>query len=209
MTGRDRPGGFLDRVYGLEGPAATQALYRDWAASYEAEIAANGYATPARCAAALAAAAADRTAPVLDLGCGTGLSGVALRAAGFVAVDGTDFTPAMLAVARDKGIYRRLIPGDLTRPLPGEPGDYAHMVAVGVLNPGHAPAGLIGTAVARLPPGGCFVFSLNDHALADPSFRAEIARLAAADMAETVADDYGDHLPGQGLNAAVVVLRRV
>lgn len=207
--GDHRDDGFLDRVYGIDSPEETRRLYEDWAGSYDAEVRANGYATPGRCAAALAAAVADCTAPLLDLGCGTGLSGEAFRQAGFATIDGTDFSPRMLEAARRKaGVYRQLALGDLQRPVPAAPGDYTHAAAVGVFSPAHAPAAMIRQVLAILPVGGCFVFSLNDHALGDPSYDGEIDRLVHAGTAEVAHRDYGDHLPGRGLKSAVVVLRK-
>ena len=129
---------FLDGAYDLPDRRATAAFYADWAASYDAEIADNGYATPARCAAALAAHAERLADPVLDVGCGTGLSGLALAAAGFRTVDGTDLSAEMLARAAarsesgpqprpaGRGVYRRLFRGDLADPLPFGPGVYAN-----------------------------------------------------------------------------------
>ncbi len=49
-----------------------------------------------------------------DLGCGTGRTGAWLRTAGVPAVDGVDLTPEMLAVARSKGVYRRLVEADVS-----------------------------------------------------------------------------------------------
>lgn len=49
----------------------------------------------------------------VDLGCGTGRMGAWLRTRGVRTVDGVDATPAMLARARRKRIYRRLRVGDL------------------------------------------------------------------------------------------------
>src|SRR5439155_10121717 len=49
-----------------------------------------------------------------DLGCGTGRTGAWLQAHGVPAIDGVDLTPEMLAVARSKGIYRRLVEADIT-----------------------------------------------------------------------------------------------
>jgi len=202
--------GFLGNAYTVGSRQETQALYKDWAKTYEQEIRDNGYATPRRCAEALAAQADDRDAPVLDLGCGTGLSGEALRDAGFTTIDGTDFSAEMLEVAAAKpGLYRSLLQGDLANPLPAAPGQYRHVAAVGVLSPSHAPAATIGQTVALLPSGGCFVFSLNDHTLADPSFQAEIERLVTNGQVEEIFRAYGDHLPGQDLKAEVVVLRRL
>jgi SAM-dependent methyltransferase len=48
-----------------------------------------------------------------DLGCGTGRTGAWLRQRGVSAIDGIDLTPEMLAVARERGVYRRLVEGDV------------------------------------------------------------------------------------------------
>jgi predicted TPR repeat methyltransferase len=199
---------FLDHAYDLPDRRATAAFYGGWAASYDAEITGNGYATPARCAAALAAYAADLSAPVLDIGCGTGLSGLALTAAGFGTIDGTDLSAEMLVRAEARGVYRRLFRGDLADPLPVAPGVYANAAAVGVVSPGHAPPETVDAVLAILPPGGCLVLSLNDHALADPAFPGRIEQLVAAGAAEPVFREHGPHLPGIGLEATVLVLRK-
>ena len=133
-----------------------------------------------------------------------------LRDAGFETIDGTDFSQEMLACARGKpGVYRNLILGDLHNPLPASPGDYAHIAAVGVFSPSHAPAAMIDQVVALLPPGGCFVFSLNDHALRDPSYEERIGALTEAATAEVAFREYGDHLPARGIQAVVCVLRKL
>lgn len=199
---------FLDHAYDLPDRRVTAAFYGDWADSYDAEIAANGYATPARCAAALAAHAAERDAPVLDMGCGTGLGGLALAAAGFGTIDGTDLSAEMLACADRRRVYRRLFQGDAADPLPVGPGTYANAAAIGVVGPGHAPPGTIDAVLAILPPRGCFVLSLNDHALADQAFPGRIDSLVAAGEAELVFREHGPHLPGIGLQATVFVLRK-
>ena len=49
----------------------------------------------------------------VDLACGTGRGGAWLKARGVGEVDGVDFTPAMLARARERGVYRRLLEGDV------------------------------------------------------------------------------------------------
>jgi predicted TPR repeat methyltransferase len=205
----DQSKGFLDNAYTVETPDETKAFYNDWASTYEAEIKANGYATPTRCAEALAAFALEKETPVLDLGCGTGLSGEALRAAGFSTIDGTDFSEDMLVHAERKlGLYRKLTRGDLTTPLPAEPGEYDHVAAIGVFSPSHAPAAMIDRVLDLLPAGGLFTFSLNDHALEDPSFEQRIEAVTGAGTAEVVFREYGEHLPGHGLKALVYVLMK-
>lgn len=49
-----------------------------------------------------------------DLGCGTGRTGAWLRSKGVASIDGVDATPEMIAVARPRGIYRRLVQADVT-----------------------------------------------------------------------------------------------
>ncbi|MEL6747930.1 MAG: methyltransferase domain-containing protein, partial [Pseudomonadota bacterium] len=170
---------------------------------------ANGYVTPTRCAEGLAVSAMRKTDPVFDIGCGTGLSAQALKALGFTCIDGTDLSPDMLALAEETGLYRQLYLGDLETPLNAGAGDYINMTAVGVFSPGHAPATLIDVVINRLPPGGCFVFSLNDHALADASYEAAIDRIITTGQAQRVIATYGPHLPAQNLRAQVCVLRRL
>ena len=52
----------------------------DWADSYDASLVSWGYPAPRRMAETLAAHGVPSTAAILDLGCGTGMSGEALRA---------------------------------------------------------------------------------------------------------------------------------
>jgi predicted TPR repeat methyltransferase len=54
------------------------------------------------------ARAIGRFAAALDLGCGTGLAGEALRG-DVVALSGIDLSPAMIAQARRKGLYDELV----------------------------------------------------------------------------------------------------
>jgi SAM-dependent methyltransferase len=49
----------------------------------------------------------------LDLACGTGRGGAWLKARDVGEIDGVDFTPAMLARAKGRGVYGRLLEGDV------------------------------------------------------------------------------------------------
>ena len=198
---------FLDKVYKARTAAETRALYDDWSATYEAEVAENGYATPARCADALArCVAAD--APILDFGCGTGLSGLALRAAGFTTLDGVDLSADMLAQARAKGLYRALRQIGATDPLGVTPGDYAAIAAIGVIGAGAAPIAVFDRLMEALAPGGHLVLSFNDHALADPENEARLDTWVASGRARLAFREYGPHLPKLNLNSNVYVLER-
>lgn len=190
-----------------------EGLYDAWAPSYNAELMEAGYVTPERCAAAVADLLTEKhydlaTAPVLDLGCGTGLSGLALRAAGFEIVDGVDLSEEMLAVAEKHGCYRRLAAVDLSQPLTGMDGVYVHAVAAGVISPGHAPEETISQALQILPSGGCLVFSLNDHALEARTYEALVNDVVDCGLAEVVFKEYGPHIPARDFNAMIYGLRK-
>ena len=68
---------------------------------------------------------------VLDLGCGTGLSGAVLRPRAR-RLTGIDLSPRMLARARERGIYDRLLEGDIVQLLAGEPVQFDLAVAADV-----------------------------------------------------------------------------
>jgi predicted TPR repeat methyltransferase len=197
---------FLTRSYGKKSTDALRAHYDAWADSYDAETTENGYATPARCAAALAATGLAKTAAILDLGCGTGLSGAALATEGFSVIDGTDLSAGMLEKAEQRGLYRHLFAGQPDGPLPQGP--YQAICAVGVISPGAAPASMLATALDLLPPGGYLVMSLNDHGLADAAYTGAIAELTASGAAKTSFEEHGAHLPGINLNSTVYVFEK-
>ncbi len=197
---------FLDRVYTARTADETREIYDAWAASYEAEIAKNGYATPGRCAEALASLTTDFDAPILDFGCGTGLSGLALKLAGFTTIDGVDLSPEMLVQAEEKAVYRstRAVEADSEI----EKDTYASIAAIGVIGAGAAPIGVLDTLMHALAPGGRLVFSFNDHTLQDPVHEARVGEWTDSGGARLLFREHGDHLPGVNMKSIVYVLEK-
>lgn len=198
-------GKFLDKAYGVKTADDVRRLYDDWSGSYDAEITQAGYATPGRIAAALVGAGADTSQPVLDYGCGTGVSGAALKAAGFSVVDGVDLSPEMLAQAEPKGIYRNLSLAASDGPVPG---GYGTLAAIGVIGLGAAPLSLLDRMVAAMPRGALFGLSLNDHTLEDPAYPGRLDTLASDGTVRVIFEEHGPHLPGIGIGSRVYVLER-
>jgi len=199
---------FLDKAYQARTAEEIRTLYDAWAASYEEELAENGYATPQRCAEALARFSQDLAAPVLDFGCGTGLSGLALARAGFRTIDGADISADMLKGAEEKRVYRELReiePG--TSPVPRR-GDYAAIAAIGVIAAGAAPTRTFDVLMKGLGRGGLLVLSFNDHALEDPANEARVSEWIDCGSARLLFKDYGDHLPGIDLKSKVYVIEK-
>jgi len=200
--------GFLHNAYRVETIDETRDFYSDWSKTYDQEITENGYVTPRRCAEALAQFAQDKAVDVLDVGCGTGLSGVALKEVGFLNIDGSDLSPEMLEKAAARKLYRKLWNVDPENPFPFDQGMYSCVAAMGVIATSHAPAETIDAILALLPRDGLFVFSLNDHTLQDSSFEARIAENIDAGLARLIFKEYGDHLPGIDLKSYVYVLQK-
>jgi predicted TPR repeat methyltransferase len=203
-TGRTE---YLRNVYNLATQADTDEYYTQWAASYDDELTRQGYQTPRRCAEALRRFV-EPDAAVLDIGCGTGLSGAALASAGLTDLVGTDVNAQMLDVARAAGIYRRTWVTDIDDPFPFARGAYDAIAAVGVIGVGAAPASLLRLALEALAIGGHLVFSYNDHALEVPEFTDALVDVVSSGLAEQEFAEHGTHIEGLGSMSTVFVLRR-
>jgi len=200
--------GFLGTAYDLETGEQTLDHYQRWAGTYDQEVGVdNGYAQPARCAAALARVAGSSD-HVLDVGCGTGLSGVALRDAGFTRLDGCDFSPPMLEWAAETGVYRRLFEADLNAGLDIDGDAYDHAVAVGVFSFGHIRPDALREVLRVVRAGGAVVVGVNDHFWEVGELPAELDAIEADGLASVASREHGEHLPGAAIMGWVIVLVR-
>jgi predicted TPR repeat methyltransferase len=199
---------FLDDIYQVASGKSMRDAYNQWADQYDQDIEEQGYRTPTRVALALARHLRDKHAPILDFACGTGLSGQALRQAGFTCIDGVDLSEKMLRKALAKGIYRSLAPCSLDAPFESVSEDHQAIVAVGAIGAGAAPIECLTMAIDHLPPGGIFCVSLNDHTLQDPRFEAVIAEAVISGAVDLLEREHGEHLPDIDLKATVYVLKK-
>ncbi|MEQ9038487.1 MAG: methyltransferase domain-containing protein [Silicimonas sp.] len=186
----------------------TKRIYADWAENYDRDVAEWGYATPARIAMALRLVGANPDKPVLDFGCGTGLSGLALKSTGFAQVDGTDISPEMLEKARARGIYQHLWeaePGTLGHV---KRGAYPIIVATGVISLGAAPPETLDMLLDVVPSGGLLAFSFNEATLKDRAYTDRLDIAVLAPDIELAFEEEGPHLPAKNMKSAVYVLRR-
>lgn len=198
---------FIDRVYQASDQDDLRVLYDSWATSYDADLSELDFATPARVAEALARHM-KTDGPILDFGCGTGLSGAALADKGFTRIDGFDVSERMLERAQKLGIYTQLIHAGPDDALPFDQGEYDAVTASAAISPGAAPGRRLDDVIAILETGGLFVVSLNHLALEDPDYRVRIEDAISEGRVEVLEAMDGPHLPGADLDAKVFVLRR-
>lgn len=204
---QDNP--YLKKAYQLTSTEDTQALYQAWADTYDATLADHGYVTPTRCAQLLAKHMPDKSQPVLDVGCGTGISGLALQQAGFSVVDGHDLSEEMLKkAALHQGLYRHLVQADPQNPLDFATGTYQAIAAMGVIADKHAPPEMIGQLLDKLNPGGRLVFSLNNHTQENPAYLQACEQVLADGKATLLEQVDGPHLIKLEMTALVMVMVR-
>jgi predicted TPR repeat methyltransferase len=100
---------------------------------------------------------------VIDLGCGTGLVGVALGDRP-EHLTGIDLSPGMLGVAERRGCYHRLVPGEVVATLTTEPPESADCVtAADVMIYVGDFSGVLAATARALRPNGRFAFTVQSH----------------------------------------------
>lgn len=145
-------------------PAYVRNLFDQYAGRFDRELVGTlGYNAPALLRAALDRIASGRRyTRVLDLGCGTGLMGEAIRGRADELI-GVDLSPNMIEAAKRKNIYDRLIAGDLIECLLGESAPFDLILAADVfvylpdLNP------IFKAASEKLSASGLVAFTVETH----------------------------------------------
>ena len=171
LLGTGEPALSLPRAY-------VARLFDDYAERFDRHLIEGlAYRGPALIAAAIEAAAQDRRfARALDLGCGTGLAGMALRER-VDRLEGVDLSPAMLAQARRRGLYDALDAADIVEHLSGFAATFDLIAAADALVYFGDLQPLFAAAAAALVPGGLFAFTLET--IAAGAERGERYRLGA------------------------------
>ena len=210
MAGPSQNDRFLTIAYEARTADEARALYDRWAETYDTElIDENDYVQPRRCAEMLSRHLADRRAEILDIGCGTGLAGAALLDEGYGIVDGCDFSPGMLAKARETGLYRRLFEADLNAPpLDAADDAYGAAVAVGVFSFSLIRPDALDDILRILAPGAPLVIGLNEHFYGEGAMSDKLNALKTSGRIDLLAGEHGDHIRGTGVTGWTVALRK-
>ena len=166
----------VQAVYAASSNTELKSRYDDWAKAYDRDLGADSAWRSPHVAVEYFAKHVAADATVLDVGAGTGLVGQRLRALGYDDLHGIDLSPGMLAVAREKAVYRELRQMTL-----GERLDYADdtfdaAIGVGVFTTGHAPAAAFDELVRITRLEGVIVFSLRSGEI-EATFKAHFAAL--------------------------------
>ena len=206
---------FFDRI-----PAATnneavkcQELYDEWAETYDQDLtdASHGYVGPAEAAKVIAQNSTKNGQVVLDAGCGTGLSGLAVKSAvgPDTIIDGIDISKGMLEVAAKKGIYRKLETADLCKSLAIQDNVYDVLVCVGTLTGGHVgPVPALNEFTRVVKSGGLVVATVKESVWTSGGYEDEVHRLKTIGSVTVSSTDSVPYRQAQGVNARLLVMRK-
>lgn len=161
-------------------------LYDEWADSYDATLMSWGYEAPERVTAFLNERIRS-DGKVLDLGCGTGLSGVALTKGGLNGAHvGVDISPKSIEIASKLGCYSGgAFVGSLEEAISSEvvgKGPFEAVISVGVLSYVHNFEVLWKEVLRVLAPGGWLIVTHRTPFFADDidGIQTEAAKLVAS-----------------------------
>ena len=168
-------------------------VYRDWAKKYDYD---NdhvlGTVSQPKSVNLLSTRLKDKTAKIIDVGCGTGLVGEELKAKDFIYFDGLDISKDMLSIAKSRG-YRSLILGSLNKQLPVFDDAYDAAMCIGVFTHGHVSSDRFNELCRIVKPGGYVCFTINEGVFEEYGFKEMIAEFQLNKVWEVISlykDDY-------------------
>ena len=197
----------LNEAYAVETPDDNRDLYGRWATTYESGFATrHAYVYHERVAATFTESVGPDDDPVLDIGCGTGLVGEALRALGDWTIDGLDLSLEMLDEARGKTardgspVYRDLHVADLTAPLEHGDGAWGSIVSAGTFTHGHVGPDAFDELYRIARIGALFVVGINPDHFEGQGYAgrfaedADAGRITAPDFLRVPTYSIGEHI---------------
>ncbi|KAK4622015.1 Methyltransferase-like protein 27 [Fulvia fulva] len=200
---------YVSRVHNSKTSKDLQDIYDKWADQFNDDIAKQDYVAPKYVAEAILDNLGKVDGDILDAGCGTGLSGIALAQVGCKNIDGVDLSTGMLKVAAKTGLYRSLAPADLSKPIEKQDDTYDVVTCVGTLTHGHVdPKPALEEFIRITKPGGLIVATIIDDIWATHGYEAEVKRLQDAGLAEVLSTESKAYRQNAGVYAKILVLRK-
>lgn len=203
----------LDLMYAITSSTTSEEIrdiYDQWASHYEHDLVdAHQYAMPARAAAMASRRLTRKDSLIIDVGCGTGLSGLALQAQGFTQLDGCDLSPGMLAIAQERQIYNHLFEVDLLAPpMEVTDGHYDLTIAVGAFATGHLGGPAIDELLRITKPEGTLIITTNDHFYDTGILQDKFTELQDQHRVTAFEAEHGDHIPGKNIGGWVFAMTK-
>lgn len=186
LTGERRADGMADYV---------PLLFDGYADKFDKHLGSLQYHVPEKLREALEPfRPANGFAAALDLGCGTGLVGLAIRDIA-PTIDGIDIAPKMIEQAKARNLYRHLRAGDTVEVLGADPdfaGPYDLVTSADVFIYVGPLEATFATLRARMAPGAIFAFSVEQAPNGAGSLIRSSGRFAhSPDYIDALAAEHG------------------
>jgi len=148
--------------------------YNKWAKNYDTHIREMGYKSPEE-AVDLLKKYNKLEGTICDAGCGSGLTGEALKAGGFESFIGFDLTPEFANVAKEKGIYEDIHLLNMhERPFRYQDDEFAGLICIGTLTYVENVPDVVREFARITKPGGMVIFSHRTDMIDDADFQTRL-----------------------------------
>ncbi|MFT5504815.1 MAG: putative TPR repeat methyltransferase [Gammaproteobacteria bacterium] len=202
------PSAFVQEAYELDDQKDMVEFYRKWAEDYDHQMMVElEYESPTRIAEMLSQFQ-NKSASVLDIGCGTGLTGLSLHNLGFECIDGIDLSPDMIGVAGQRGIYRDLMVGDLNLPLDIDDVCYDAIISSGTFTHGHVGSDPIDEVLRVLKPGGMIACTVHKALWETRGFKQKFETLQVSKAISCLMLEEGQYFTNGELEGWFCVYRK-
>lgn len=159
---------FLEARPWLSGICDTQSTeelknkYDSWANNYDADVKDDWSFMPATIALTLRNLLPNQNAEILDAGAGTGLVGEELAKQGFTNLTAVDLSEKMLAIAREKQVYKNLIQDNLEDAFLSNYVKFDVIITAGVFAYAHAGIEVLNNLFSFLKEEGIFLLTIRE-----------------------------------------------
>ncbi len=183
-------------------------FYSDWAETYDSEFQSLDYVAPDKACEALERHLPNKAAKIMDVGCGTGWVGKALKGRGYTNIDGLDISAAMLSRAEDRAVYNQLWLLDVLdhRIQPKEA--YDAVVSVGLFIQGHASPLGIKNMLRMLKPGGIACITIHQDIFESNGYSEALRQLVGDGLCAIVEEKQEAFIMKPDIHLRIVTLRK-
>ncbi len=205
MDEEQRLNAIVNRLVGATDPEEVKRTYRDWANTYDNDLQSFGYVAPAVGVRLLSLIVVDKSALILDAGCGTGLVGALLNKLGYGQLHGFDFSSTMLDKASLTGHYSDLQIKDFSGPIATESNTYDAVISIGVYTK-RFDQYFIAEMIRITRPSGHFIFSCREMYFKE--VMDSVSLLLKSKTVTRVAVEHDDYMTGQDASAYYVCIKK-